>query len=82
MFDLGVGEAEFNDSHYRSVLQQAHGQAFELMVHPVTDAGAMEGYTRIGATGKSEYDYLVRGALPALALEEGFTLGSYRNLAR
>ena len=80
IFDLGVHGAGLDDAHYRSILRQAHGEVFELMVHPVTDSAAMEGYTSIGATAQSEYNYLLRGTLPALAREEGFTLGSFRDV--
>lgn len=81
IFDLGMEGGPLDDSHYRSVLRHAKGNAFELMVHPVTDAAAMEGYTRIGATAESEYHYLARGTLAALAVEEGFVVGNFRNLA-
>lgn len=82
VFDLGGNAGPLDDSHYRAILRQADSGTFELMVHPVTDAAAMDGFTRIGAIAETEYRYLMRGTLHALAREEGFVLGNYRDLAQ
>lgn len=80
VFDIGAHGQPLDDSHYRAVLEAAHGDVFELMVHPVTNAAAMQGYTRVGEVGEAEYHWLQRGELPRLASEQGFRLGSYRDL--
>lgn len=80
VFDLGLDAQEFGDAHYLRILTRARGHAFELMVHPVVDAQAMQGYTQIGAVGEAEWRYLRTGSLRALAQAIGFRLGSYRDL--
>lgn len=80
VFDLGTVPGEFQGHHYRRILDMASGQVFELMVHPVNSAEAMKGYTRIGAIGEAEWQYLRTGSLSSLASEAGFRLGSYRDL--
>lgn len=81
VFDLGVTGEPLTDSHYSQLLQRSAADALELMVHPVTSAAAMGGYTRVGAVGEAEYHWLREGRLPALAAAEGFRLGTYRDLA-
>lgn len=81
VFDLGVIGGPLSSDHYRAVLDKAPDGVFELMVHPVTSAAAMEGYTRVGAVGEAEYHWLRRGELPGLADAAGFRLGSYRDLS-
>ncbi|MCO5054638.1 ChbG/HpnK family deacetylase [Thermomonas sp.] len=80
VFDLGGGAREYGDVDYQQVVLQGQGQTFELMVHPVNDAQAMEGYTRVGTVGQAEWKYLRTGALRALARDNGFALGSYRDI--
>lgn len=80
VFDLGADGRKLGDEDYRRILSGAREGAFELMVHPVTDACAMEGYTRIGLVGEAEWRYLRTGTLAGLAHTEGFRLGSYRDL--
>jgi Uncharacterized protein conserved in bacteria len=81
VFDLGTPEGPFGDEEYREILRSADGQAFELMVHPVSNAREMEGYTRIGKVGEAEWRYLRSGRLAGIAREEGFHLGNFRDLA-
>jgi chitin disaccharide deacetylase len=81
VFDLGVAGEALADWHYAQVLQRSDADVFELMVHPVTSAGAMEGYTRVGAVGEAEYRWLREGRLRGLAESQGYRLGSYRELA-
>lgn len=80
VFDLGTTSAQIGPEAYRRVLASAAPGAFELMVHPVTSAAAMEGYTRVGEVGEAEYRWLRTGELPALAAALGFRLASYRGL--
>ena len=81
VFDLGTPANGLRDDHYRRILRPAgKGGAFELMVHPVNDARAMEGYTRIGNIGEDEWRYLCQGSLASLAQELGFQLGNYRDM--
>lgn len=80
VFDLGAIRDEVDGSHYRRILQQARGAVFELMVHPVTDAAAMKGYTRIGTVAEAEWRYLCDGRLAALAEQAGFRLANYRDI--
>lgn len=80
VFDLGVSADAVQPDDYRRLLAQAGGSGYELMVHPVTDAEAMHGYTRIGALGAAEWRCLCGLDMQALAAEAGFRLGSYRDL--
>lgn len=80
VFDLGSG-AEVSVDHYRVILGRAPVGVFELMVHPVTSAEAMEGYTRVGAVGEAEYQWLRGGAIRDLAQSLGFRMGSYSELS-
>lgn len=80
VFELGVQGEPLHARHYRTVLQGAPPGAFELMVHPVTSAVAMEGYTRVGAVAQTEYEWLRKGGLQELAASMGFQLGTYRDL--
>ena len=82
IFDVPGGQQRPEDDVYRSILRRATGQSFELMVHPVTDVRAMDGYTRIGDVGEAEWRYLCGGSLVEVAQAEGFWLGRYRDLAR
>lgn len=82
VFDLGEAGATLEDAHYRRLLARAGGPALELMVHPVTSAQAMAGYTRVGPVAEAEYHYLRQGRLAALAAEAGYRLGNYRELPR
>ncbi len=81
IFDVPGGQQRPEDDVYRSILRRAEGQAFELMVHPVTDGAAMAGYTRIGEVGEAEWRYLCSGSLAEVARAEGFRLGAYQDLA-
>jgi predicted glycoside hydrolase/deacetylase ChbG (UPF0249 family) len=81
IFDLGAHGEALEDAHYRRILESARGQCFELMVHPVTDARAMDGYTRIGEVAEAEWRYLRTGSLVEVAQTMEFRLGSYRDLA-
>jgi predicted glycoside hydrolase/deacetylase ChbG (UPF0249 family) len=82
IFDFGALAGQpLTSEHYRAILEDAPEGVFELMVHPVTDADAMRGYTRVGAIGEAEYRWLRLGELAALAATQGFRMGSYRDLA-
>lgn len=81
IFDVPGGQQRPEDEVYRSILRQAQGQSFELMVHPVTDARAMGGFTRIGEVGEAEWRYLCSGSLVDVIRAEGFRPGTYRDLA-
>jgi predicted glycoside hydrolase/deacetylase ChbG (UPF0249 family) len=80
VFDLGVAGEALTDGHYGQLLQRSGAEALELMVHPVTSAQAMEGYTRVGAVGEAEYRWLREGRLNGLVEAQGYRLGSYRDL--
>jgi predicted glycoside hydrolase/deacetylase ChbG (UPF0249 family) len=80
LFDLGELVAPITAAHYHAILENASGNAYELMVHPVTDARAMLGFTRIGDISEAEYRFLSGVNLAGLAAEYGFTLGNYRDL--
>jgi predicted glycoside hydrolase/deacetylase ChbG (UPF0249 family) len=80
VFELGVHGEPLRNSHYRTVLQAAPHGTFELMVHPVTSAVAMQGYTRVGAVAQAEYEWLRKGKLRELAESMGFRLQTYRDL--
>ncbi|MGD9660043.1 MAG: carbohydrate deacetylase [Porticoccaceae bacterium] len=80
VFDLGVVGGSLETAHYVAILEAAKSGVFELMVHPVTSASAMKGYTRVGAVGEAEYHWLRKGELPSLAESMGFRLGTYRDL--
>jgi predicted glycoside hydrolase/deacetylase ChbG (UPF0249 family) len=82
VFDVQDMGMPLSDAHYRRILSGAGGSAFELMVHPVTDARAMDGFTRIGQVSEAEWRYLRTGQLSHLAEEMGFVMSSYRDLAR
>lgn len=79
VFDLGNG-ADISADSYRTILARAPVGVFELMVHPVTSAEAMEGYTRVGAVGEAEYEWLREGTIRDLAQSLGFHMGSYSDL--
>ena len=81
IFDVQRMELPLSDNHYRQILSSADGDSFELMVHPVTDAAAMDGFTGIGEISEEEWRYLRTGRLGRLAETEGFALGTYRDLA-
>lgn len=81
VFDLSQASGILGAADYRKLLEQASPGVFELMVHPVTSAAAMQGYTRIGDVGEAEYRWLRDGNLRGLAKEQGFRLGSYLDLA-
>ncbi|MBD7988317.1 ChbG/HpnK family deacetylase [Luteimonas sp. Sa2BVA3] len=80
VFDLGGAGGHLSIANYREILKNAPPGVFELMVHPVTSAAAMEGYTRVGAVGEAEYRWLRRGELGELARSLGFRIGSYDDL--
>lgn len=80
VFDVGAQGGPLGDADYERVLARARGRAFELMVHPVTNALAMDGYTRIGAVSEAEWRYLRTGRLTAVARAAGFRLATYRDL--
>ena len=83
IFDLpsATVSGELSDRDYALLLSSATGRHHELMVHAVTDASAMTGYTRIGEAASAEYRYLRQGGLRELAARHGFALGNYRDLA-
>jgi len=81
VFDLGVVGDSLETAHYAAILEAATSGVFELMVHPVTSAVAMKGYTRVGAVGEAEYHWLRTGELPSLAESMGFRLGTYRDVS-
>lgn len=81
VFELGEIVGPLDDRHYRELLARTSGPVHELMVHPVTSAKAMEGYTRVGPVAEAEFHYLREGRLAALAAEAGYRLGTYRELA-
>lgn len=81
IFDLGLTEGVLEDKHYSTLLERASGEVHELMVHPVTLATAMNGYTRVGDVGEAEFRYLRQGGLPVVAQESGFRLGTYRDIS-
>lgn len=77
VFDLlRAGELP-DERHYVRLLELAHGNTVELMVHPVLEAHAMTGYTSIGAISEAEYKYLRTNTLGKLAQEQGFVLAHY-----
>lgn len=80
VFDIGAQGQALADEDYTRVLSAARGNVFELMVHPVVSAAAMEGYTRVGPVAEAEYHWLRQGNLAGLAGVLGFRLGSYRDL--
>lgn len=82
IFDIGVRGEELDDSHYQRILRASSGRCFELMVHPVTNARAMDGYTSIGAVSEAEWRYLRRGSVANIARAQGFRLGNYRDLVK
>jgi predicted glycoside hydrolase/deacetylase ChbG (UPF0249 family) len=82
VFDVQDMGMPLSDAHYRRILSGADGNVFELMVHPVTDASAMDGFTRIGQVSEAEWGYLRTGQLSRLAEEMGFVMSSYRDLTQ
>lgn len=81
LFDLGTVPEQLHADHYRALLRSAPPGVFELMVHPATSAGELDGLTRIGAISEREWRLLRATDMRALAAEHGFTLGDYRCLA-
>lgn len=77
LFDLGVIPAQPTLADYRRVLAAAGEGTFELMVHPVRDASAVQGLTSIGHISEAEWRLLTQPGLPELATEMGFRLGHY-----
>lgn len=80
VFDLRDMGGPISSGHYRRVLERAPPGVFELMVHPVTSATEMEGYTRVGAVGEAEYRWLRVGGMPELARSMGYRLGGYHDI--
>lgn len=80
VFDFGNAGGNLSIANYSEILKSARSGVFELMVHPVTSAAAMEGYTRVGAVGEAEYRWLRRGELGELAQSLGFRIGSYDDM--
>lgn len=81
IFDIPYDGEPLTDEHYRKILSPVHFSGFELMVHPVTNAEAMHGFTSIGEVSEAEWRYLRSNNLRVLASELGFTLGSYRDIS-
>ncbi|MFY2763024.1 carbohydrate deacetylase [Arenimonas sp. MALMAid1274] len=79
LFDLGVIPAQPTLADYRRVLAAAGEGTFELMVHPVRDASAVQGLTAIGHISEAEWRLLTQPGLPELARDMGFALGHYRS---
>lgn len=65
---------------YESLLRAVPPSIHELMVHPVTSADAMSGFTSIGDVGEREYHFLMSGELQSLCSRLGYRLGSYKDL--
>jgi len=80
VFDIGANGQALAADDYRRVLSAGSAEVFELMVHPVLSASAMEGYTRVGPVAEAEYRWLRTGELARLAEDLGFRLCSYRDL--
>lgn len=80
VFDLGTYGGQLGAQQYNEIIGWAPAGSFELMVHPVADPAAMDGYTRIGSIGHAEYLWLRRGELMELAQAQGFRLGTYADL--
>lgn len=77
-----TGDPDVPDAmRYESLLRAAPHGVHELMVHPVTSAAAMSGFTTIGDIGEQEYRFLMSGELQSLSSRLGYRLGSYRDLA-
>lgn len=81
LFDLGEIPAQPTMEDYRRLLEAAPPGDFELMVHPVRDANAVRGLTRIGPISEAEWRLLTRPGLAELAATLGFKLGTYAQLA-
>ena len=81
VFDVQDMGMPLTDAHYRRILSGANGDSFELMVHPVTDADAMAGFTGIGQVSEAEWRYLRTGMLARLAEDMGFVFSTYRDLS-
>jgi predicted glycoside hydrolase/deacetylase ChbG (UPF0249 family) len=77
LFDLGAIPAQPTLADYRRVLEAAGEGVFELMVHPVPDADAVRGLTRIGHVSAAEWQVLSKPGLDALAAELGFKLANF-----
>jgi predicted glycoside hydrolase/deacetylase ChbG (UPF0249 family) len=80
LFDLGTVPVRLDLNHYRRLLEAARGDAFELMVHPVRNAGALAGLTRIADIGEREWRFLMSESLSTLIAETGFTRATYRDI--
>ncbi|HEY4530687.1 MAG TPA: ChbG/HpnK family deacetylase [Luteimonas sp.] len=80
VFDLAGMAGPLSSEHYRRILERAPTGVFELMVHPVTSATQMQGYTRVGAIGEAEYQWLRLGGMPELARSMGYRLGGYHDM--
>ncbi|HEY0973768.1 MAG TPA: ChbG/HpnK family deacetylase [Solimonas sp.] len=79
LFDLGTLPADPALSDYARVLTAAPAGVFELMVHPVRGAAAVDGLTRIGELGDQERMLLSTPGLRKLAGRMGFVMCSYRD---
>jgi len=81
LFDLGEIPAQPTLADYRRLLAAAGEGSFELMVHPVRDARAVQGLTRIGPVSEAEWRLLTQPGLAQLALEMGFKPGTYATMS-
>lgn len=77
LFDLGAIPAHPTLVDYRRVLEAAGDGVFELMVHPVPSASAVEGLTNIGHVSEAEWRVLSKPGLDALARQLGFRMANY-----
>ena len=77
LFDLGAIPAQPTLADYRRVLEAAGEGVFELMVHPVPEAEAVRGLTRIGHVSAAEWQVLSKPGLDQLASGLGFRMASF-----
>ncbi|HEU0152066.1 MAG TPA: ChbG/HpnK family deacetylase [Arenimonas sp.] len=77
LFDLGAIPAQPTLGDYRCVLEAAGEGVFELMVHPVPEAEAVRGLTRIGHVSAAEWQVLSKPGLDQLAAGLGFRMANF-----
>lgn len=80
VFDVSALGLPIRDDHYRLILASFQKGVFELMVHPVKDSSAMNGYTGIGDVSESEWLYLRNGHIVQLAKDLDYQLITYRDI--
>jgi predicted glycoside hydrolase/deacetylase ChbG (UPF0249 family) len=82
LFDVGDIPVKPTLDDYKRVLAAAGEGVFELMVHPVPDADAVRGLTRIGHVSAAEWQVLSKPGLGQLAADLGFRLASFSSAFR